>query len=202
MDALAVRNPLRSAARASLLAIVATALAATVYGAVLLPGTLTGHARRHATATLPRPAAPKIGTLVPMSFGTLRVLEARPVIGLTNRQLGNMTHGISGLIDARDAQMTITLEMTNSGPAAVDWTAADFRLQTPDGGRMYAAIAGTRETGTLDPGSSVDLGLNFVVPRDGAPLALRVRDGDQFVRVPVGHVKKAPPGTPGIAHSH
>ena len=151
MDALAVRNPLRSAARASLLAIVATALAATVYGAVLLPGTLTGHARAPAAAMPPRPAALKIGTLVPMSFGTLRVLEARPVIGLTNRQLGNMTHGISGLIDARDAQMTITVEMTNSGPDAVDWTAADFRLQTPDGGRMYppSRAPAKREPSTL-----------------------------------------------------
>jgi hypothetical protein len=202
MSALAAMQPVRFVARASLFAILAAAVAAAVYGAALLPGMLSGGSQANAAPTRPAPAAIKVGTLVPMTFGSLRVLEARPVTGLTNKQLGNMTHGISGLVDARDAQMTIAIEMTNSGRAALPWTAADFRLQTPDGGRMYAAIGGTRESGTLASGASVDLGLNFVVPRDGAPLVLRVRDGDQFVRVQVGRVRKAPPGTTGIDHGH
>jgi hypothetical protein len=120
----------------------------------------------------------------------------------SNQQLGNMTHGISGLIDARNAQMQIAIELTNSTNLANHWTAADFRLETVSGEHMYAALGGTQESGTLAPGSSVDLGLNFVVPRDGSKLVLRVRDGEQYVRVHVGRVAKAPPGTKGIQHNH
>ena len=204
MNALAPRQPRRLLlARGMLVAIVASAVAIAAYGVALVPGTIFGHA---SGPSIPQPAAVAstyaVGVAAPTSFGSLRVLEARPVTGLTNAQLGNMAHGISGLIDARDAQMEVEIELTNSTSSAQTWDAADFRLATGGEEHMYAAIGGTRESGTLDPGASVDLGLNFVVPRDGAQLALRVRDRDQFVRVHVGSVKRAPKGTVGVLHDH
>ena len=205
MEAIAHREPLRLAARALLLAIAVAAIAVAAYGLWLVPGALGLGAGRSdaATAVLPPQPVLAIGKPARTTFGQLRVLSARPVTGLTNQQLGNMTHGVSGLIDARNAQMQIAIELTNSKTLASDWTAADFRLETVSGEHMYAALGGTQEAGTLQPGSSVDLGLNFVVPRDGAKYVLRVRDGEQYVRVRVGRVAKAPAGTKGIQqHSH
>ena len=203
MDVVAVTEPRRLAARSALWAIVAIALVAAAYGALVLLGLVPGGPQRVAASRpAPQQGVLAIGTPVRASFGTLRVLEAHPVAGLTNKQLGSMTHGISGLIDARDAQMEVDVEMTNSTTAPKRWTAADFRLETVDGAHMYAAVGGTRENGTLVPGASVELGLNYVVPRDDAPLVLRVRDGEEFVRVYVGSVGKAPAGTKGLDHDH
>ena len=204
MEAIAHRQPLRFAARALLLAIAAVAIAIAGYGLWLVPGAMglgAGHPDA-STAVLPSQPVLAIGKPARTTFGHLRVLDARAVTGLTNQQLGNMSHGISGLVDARNAQMQVSIELTNAKTFANHWTAADFRLETVSGEHMYAAIGGTQEDGTLEPGSSIDLDLNFVVPRDGAHLVLRVRDGDQFVRVRVGRVAKAPPGTKGIEHNH
>jgi hypothetical protein len=203
MEALAVSQPRRLAARSALWTIVAIAFMTFAYGASLLPGLVAGGPERVAAGRpVPQQGVLALGTTARASFGTLRVLEAHPVAGLTNKQLGSMTHGISGLIGARDAQMEVDVEMTNSTTASKRWTAADFRLETVDGAHMYAAVGGTRENGTLVPGASVELALNYVVPRDDAPLVLRVRDRDEFVRVYVGSVGKAPAGTKGLDHDH
>ena len=204
MEATAHRQPLRLAARALLLTIAIVAIAVAAYGLWLVPGAMGLGAGQPdaATATLPPQPVLAIGKPARTTFGHLRVLDAHAVTGLTNQQLGNMTHGISGLIDARNAQMQVAIELSNSTHLATHWTAADFRLETVSGEHMYAALGGTQESGTLAPGSSVDLGLNFVVPRDGSKLVLRVRDGEQYVRVHVGRVAKAPPGTKGIQHNH
>ena len=204
MEATAHRQPLRLAARALLLTIAIAAIAVAAYGLWLVPGAmgLGAGSKDAATVTLPPQPVLAIGKPARTTFGHMRVLDAHAVTGLTNQQLGNMTHGISGLIDARNAQMQVAIELTNSTNLANHWTAADFRLETVSGEHMYAALGGTQESGTLAPGSSVDLGLNFVVPRDGSKLVLRVRDGEQYVRVHVGRVAKAPPGTKGIQHNH
>ena len=204
MEATAHRQPLRLAARALLLTIAIAAMAVAAYGLWLVPGAMGLGAGQQDSATVALPPQPvlAIGKPARTTFGHMRVLDAHAVTGLTNQQLGNMTHGISGLIDARNAQMQVAIELTNSTTLANHWTAADFRLETVSGEHMYAALGGTQESGTLQPGSSVDLGLNFVVPRDGSKLVLRVRDGEQYVRVHVGRVAKAPPGTKGIQHNH
>ena len=203
MNAFAPRQPRRLLARGTLVAIVVAAVAVAMLGGALVPGAIFGH---DSGTSIPQTAAVAstyaVGVAAPTSFGTLRVLEARPVTGLTNAQLGNMSHGISGLIDARDAQMEVEVELTNSTGSAQTWNAEDFRLATGGEEHMYAAIGGTRESGSLSPGATVDLGLNFVVPRDGAQLALRVRDRDHYVRVHVGRVKRAPKGTVGVLHDH
>ena len=113
-----------------------------------------------------------------------------------------MTHGISGLIDARSSQLQVSIAMTNSKYVAAHWTAADFRLEAARSGREFAPVGGTDESGTLAPGSSLDLVLNYVVPRNGDHFTLRVRDGNRFVRVHLIQVGKAPPGTKGFDHAH
>ena len=50
-----------------------------------------------------------IGDSAAMSFGSLRVMDARVAPGLTNQQLAGMTHGISGLIDARSSQLQVSI---------------------------------------------------------------------------------------------
>jgi hypothetical protein len=129
-------------------------------------------------------------------------MAARVAPGLTNQQLAGMTHGISGLIDARSSQLQVSIVMTNSKYVTAHWTAANFRLEAARSGREFAPVGGTNESGKLAPGSSLDLVLNYVVPRTGDHFTLRVRDGSRFVRVHLIQVGKAPPGTKGFNHAH
>jgi hypothetical protein len=203
MHALALIQPRRLAARASALAVIAIALALAAYGASLVPGTLGSE--RAAPASLgatAHKAVFAIGDRAAVSFGALSVLDARVAAGLTNQQLAGMTHGISGLIDARSAQLQVSIAMTNSKYVPTHWTAADFRLEAARSGREFAPVGGTDESGTLAPGSSLDLVLNYVVPRNGDHFTLRVRDGNRIVRVHLIQVGKAPPGTKGFDHAH
>jgi hypothetical protein len=203
MDAFAIAQPRRLAARASLIAIVVLAVALAAYGASLIPGTL-GSERAQPTqaGALKHKAIFAIGDLAPVSFGAISVIDAKVIAGLTNQQLGGVAHGISGLIGPKTAQLQVTMTMTNSKYAAAPWTAADFRLMSDSTGREFAPVGGTSEHGTLAPGSSLDLNVNYVVPRDGDHYTLRVRDGRSLVRVHLIQVGKAPPGTKGLDHSH
>jgi hypothetical protein len=203
MDALALRQPRRRATRASLLAIIAVAVALAAYGATLIPRTFDSERAQPASiGPVAHKAIFAIGDRAPISFGAFSVLEARVAAGLTNQQLGGMTHGVSGLIDARSSQLQVSIAMTNSKYVAAHWTAADFRLEAARSGREFAPVGGTNESGQLAPGSSVDLVLNYVVPRTGDHFTLRVRDGNRFVRVHLIQVGKAPPGTKGFDHPH
>jgi hypothetical protein len=203
MSAFAIGQPRRAVARGALVAIVAAAVAIAAYGASLIPGTLgTERAQPAAAAALGHKTIFAIGDAAPTSFGALGVVEARVAPGLTNQQLGGMTHGISGLIGARTSQLQVSLVVTNSTYAGTPWTAADYRAVSARTGREFAPVGGTSESGTLAPGSSLDLVLNYVVPRNGDHYVLRVRDGNRFVRVHLIQVGKAPPGTTGLDHSH
>ena len=203
MDALALRQPHRVAARASLVAVVSVAVAVAAYGAWLIPGTLgTERAQPATLGPLQHKAIFAIGDRAPISFGALSVVEARVTSGLTNQQIGGMPHGVSGLIDARSGQLQVSLALTNSTYAAAHWSAADFRLEAARSGREFAPVGGTNESGSLAPGASLDLVLNFVVPRNGDHFTLRVRDGERLVRVHLIQVGKAPPGTKGFDHAH
>jgi hypothetical protein len=199
MEALAPRL----AARATLFAIVAVVVAIAAYGASLIQGTFGAERTQPVSAGAPaHKAIFAIGDRAPVSFGALSVLGARVAPGLTNQQLGGVTHGISGLIDARSSQLQVSISLTNSKYAAAHWTAADFRLEAARSGREFAPVGGTDESGKLPPGSSLDLVLNYVVPRNGDHFTLRVRDGKTFVRVHLIQVGKAPPGTKGFDHAH
>jgi hypothetical protein len=203
MDALALRQPRRFAARASLVAVVSVAVAVATYGAWLIPGMLGSERPQPASlGPLQHKAIFAIGDRAPLSFGALSVLDARVTSGLTNQQIGGMTHGVSGLIDARSGQLQVSMAMTNSRYAAARWSAADFRLEAARSGREFAPVGGTSESGSLAPGASLDLVLNFVVPRNGDHFTLRVRDGESVVRVHLIQVGKAPAGTKGFDHAH
>ena len=144
MHALALRQPRRLAARASVIAIIAVAVALAGYGASLIPGTLGSERAAPATAgALAHKAVFAIGDRAPVSFGALSVLDARVAPGLTNQQLGGVTHGISGLIDARSSQLQVSIALTNSKYVAAHWTAADFRVDAARSGREFAPVGGT-----------------------------------------------------------
>jgi hypothetical protein len=203
MQALALKQPRRFAARATLIAVVATTVAIAAYGAALIPGTFgTERTQQVPLGVLKHKPVFAIGETAPVSFGALQVTAARVANGLTSQQLAGVTHGISGLIDARSSQLQVSIAMTNSKYVDAHWTAADFRLEAARSGREFAPVGGTKEGGTLAPGSSLDVALNFVVPRNGDHFTLRVRDGNGFVRVHLIQVGKAPPGTKGFNHAH
>jgi hypothetical protein len=203
MEAFALTHPRRFVARAILLTIVAAAIAVAAYGATLIPGTLG--AQRTQAASPPALKHKPIFSIrdsAPMSFGALQVVDARVAPGLTDQQLGGMSHGISGLIGAKTAQLQVSMEMTNTTYAPTPWTAADFRVEAARTGREFAPVGGTKESGKLAPGASLDLVLNYVVPRNGDHFTLSVRDGQSLVRVHLIQVGKAPPGTKGLHDEH
>jgi hypothetical protein len=203
MQALALTHPRRLVARALLLTIVAVAVAAAAYGATLIPGTMGAQRTQPATqAALKHKPVFALRESAPMSFGALQVVDARVAPGLTDQQLGGMSHGISGLIGANTAQLQVSMEMTNTTYAPAPWTAADFRAVAARTGREFAPVGGTKESGKLAPGASLDLVLNYVVPRNGDHFTLNVRDGQSLVRVHLIQVGKAPPGTKGLHDEH
>jgi hypothetical protein len=203
MHALVLRQPRRFAALASLLTIVTVSAAVAAYGAWLIPGTFGAERTQPVSVgTLKHKAIFALGDAAPLSFGAMSVVDARVTSGLTNQQIGGMTHGVSGLIDAREAQLQVSMALTNSTYAAAQWSAANFRLEAARSGRQFAPVGGTKESGLLAPGASLDLVLNFVVPRNGDHFTLRVRDGESVVRVHLIQVGKAPKGTKGFDHAH
>jgi hypothetical protein len=203
MHVFALTQPRRFAARAIVLLMVAAAVAVAAYGASLIPGALgTQQSQPTALRTLRHKPVFAILEAAPMSFGSLQVVDARVAPGLTNQQLGGMSHGISGLIGAKTAQLQVSMELTNSTYAPAPWSAADYRVEGARTGREFAAVGGTKESGELAPGASLDLVLNYVVPRNGDHFTLSVRDGESLVRVHLIQVGKAPAGTKGLDHAH
>ena len=187
---------------ARLIAVVAIAVALAAYGASLIPGTLgtertpPAHSARSSTRRSSPSAIGGHELRRPQRAGRAR----RPGPDEPAARRHDARHL---RLDRRALVTAAGLDRDDELPVRpTHWTAADFRLEARAAGREFAPVGGTNESGTLAPGSSLDLVLNYVVPRNGDHFTLRVRDGNRFVRVHLIQVGKAPPGTKGFSHAH
>jgi len=142
-------------------------------------------AARHHTVTLHSAGA------------TYTITHVEQVSGLTDADLGGMSHGIQGLVGVDKMLIRISVTVT-AGDAAATY---DPQLLTAVSSRSPAVIhpaGGSLTGGRLRAHSHIEGSLSYVVPRDGARITLRV--GNQSTTVPLIQTDDAPPGAD--QHNH
>lgn len=165
----------RSLPVASLLTVLALA-ALAVLGASRLPALLrpTSHA-----------PAPMVVTT---SFGAVTLAGYELLDGPTAQELGGVTHGIGGYVDAKHA--LVRVHLTLGGADALVPTSA-FTLRLPDGNVVDPGMS-TLPGAVLPAGADMDSSLSYVVPRASGSYTLLVRDGGTTTEVPLGAVTAVP----------
>ncbi len=202
------RRP-RGVVRPVLLLLLLVGLVATaVAGAVVGVGLITHRSERAASRALAAPTRPGlgIGDSVRTSFGALTVREAQVNDGLSEEDLGGMTHGVSALVGAGLAQVEVSLTLANTAGRPAVVTAGQFRLVTrlgdaPDGAPVAPSTT-TLSAAALPGRSVVDTRLGFVVPTDGSAMWLEYTDPGRSapLRVALGRTDRV--AAPPAAHEH
>ena len=102
-----------------------------------------------------------------------RITHVEQVTGLADADLGGMSHGIQGLVTEGKALVNVTLVVTADGTGGA-YDAGVLRVVGTSGSTaLTAPVGGTLAAGRLRPHSHIEGSLSFVVPRNGAQLALR-----------------------------
>lgn len=161
--------------------------------AILVVGALGGW-----RPAAPGPTGPKKPTLV-VGGATYTVLHAEQVQGLSDSDLGGMSHGVQSLVSADKALVVVTLvvaagDLSRSFDPAVLHA---FALGAPVG---YTPVGGTLAAGKLRAHGRMEGSLSFIVPRKGAQLVLRAPGGARDV--PLLRVDVAPLGADTSGHVH
>jgi len=143
-------------------------------------------------------AAARHHTLTLHSAGaTYTITHVEQVTGLTDADLGGMSHGIQGLVGVNKMLIRVSLVVA-AGDVA---TTYDPQLLTAVSSHSPAVIhpaGGSLTGGRLRAHSRIEGSLSYVVPRDGARITLRI--GNQSTTVPLVQTDDAPPGVD--VHNH
>jgi hypothetical protein len=115
---------------------------------------------------------------VPTSFGLVTVESVRHIDGLTHRSLAGVTHGVSGLVSSRHAQVQVAVAITNRTARPIHYTSERFALRTtrPGIAVTYAVRGGDLPDSRLRPHAAIEGHLTFTIPREDANLVLVLRD--------------------------
>lgn len=173
--------------RSSALTLRAVALIAAV-----LVGTALGGWRAASMAA----AGPDPSTLV-VNGVSYTVTHAEQVKGLSDADLGGMSHGVQSLVTDDKALINVTLVVT-AGDSPSSYDAGVFRAYAVGSSVAVSPVGGTLNPGRLGANARIEGSLSFIVPRNGAQLTLRV-PGDAR-EVPLLQVDDAPAGVGGHQH--
>lgn len=168
-----------------------TPRAVVLIAAVLIAATIGGWRAVSMGAVRPDPS-----TLV-VNGVSYTVSHAEQVHGLSDSALGGMSHGIQSLVTDDKALVTLHLVVT-AGDSPASYDAGVLRVFTADSAAGEPPVGGLLTPGRLAPHSSIEGYLSFVVPRNGAQVALGA-PGDSR-EVPLLAVDEAPAGAG--AHLH
>jgi hypothetical protein len=143
-------------------------------------------------------AAPKPdpSTLVVNSV-SYNVTHAEQVKGLSDADLGGMSHGVQSLVSDDKALVTVTLVIT-AGDSATSYDASVMRAFATGSPVAVAPVGGTLAPGQLMAHARIEGTLSFVVPRNGAQIALRAPNDPR--EVPLLQVDVAPAGAGDHPH--
>ena len=143
-------------------------------------------------------AAARQHTLTLHSSGaTYTITHVEQVTGLSDADLGGMSHGIQGLVGVKQMLIRVSVSVA----AGNSPTTYDPQLLTAVSSRSPAVIhplGGSITGGPLRAHSHIEGSLSYVVPRDGARITLRI--GNQSTTVPLVQTDDAPPGAD--VHQH
>lgn len=127
---------------------------------------------RHVSSVLRGPRDPMSLQVNGISY---RVLHVEQVSGLSDADLGGMSHGVASLVSTDRALVRVTLEVAApDGGAGYDTSV----LRAVAGTVPLVPVAGSMERGSLRPGGHLEGALSYVVPRNGAQLVLTARGQD------------------------
>ncbi len=195
-------RPTRSGSRPLVVPLLAAVIALlAVVGGVLAVQMVRAGAGTDVTAT---------GASAHTSFGSVAVHQSEVLNGLTSSSLGGMSHGISGLVKAGQAEIAVTVTLTNTDKRSVRYAADQFRLRAGAAAPTGTAIApgGTSlSSGELSRGGTVEGTLSFVTPVNGSHLWLQFADGGHLITLPLSATAKDgssvdgnAPAAPGDQH--
>lgn len=162
---------------------VLTVRAVALIVAVLVGTALGGWRAVSMAATKPDPS-----TLV-VNGVSYTVTHAEQVKGLSDSELGGMSHGIQSLVSDDKALVTVTLAVT-AGDSPSSYDASVLRAFATGSSVAISPVGGTLAPGQLTAHARIEGSLSFVVSRDGAQLALRAPLDSR--EVPLLQVDSAP----------
>ena len=189
----------------ALLIILAVGVQIAVLGAYIGSRALrsddSGHAHSAAAQTDAKPLY-GIASDVRTSFGSIVVGSAQSLKGLGSKPLGGVNHGIAGYVGPTEAQVQVTVDITNRTRNPIPYSPSQFTLISG----KAAPITATRSSikpATLLPDAAVEATLIFVAPRKGQKLQLAFQDRGRETPflVDLGRVDTAPKGTDDHTHS-
>lgn len=154
---------------------------------MVLVGTALGGWRAASMAA----AKPDPSTLV-VNGVSYMVTHAEQVKGLSDSDLGGMSHGIQSLVSDDKALVNVTLVVT-AGDSPSSYDASVLRAFGTGSSVAVPPVGGTLAPGQLTAHARIEGSLSFVVPRNGAQLALRAPSDSR--EVPLLQVDDAPAGS-------
>jgi hypothetical protein len=150
----------------------AVALALVAGGVVATVATLRPAPGSDGSAlTGPGPFA--VGQAVRTDIGVVRVTNVESLGGLSAQDLGGANHGIAGLVDADQAQVQVTLRLTNDTGSAVKYSPSQITMRSGSD-KAVKAMSSTMPESELHAGSSLEGTLGFVASRTGSSLRLEL----------------------------
>jgi hypothetical protein len=151
--------------------------------AVLVATGIGGWRAASMAATRPGPSSLVVNGV------TYTVEHAEQVKGLSDADLGGMSHGVQSLVPDDKALVTVTLVVT-AGDSPSTYDASVFRAFAAGSLVGVPPIGGTLSPGRLSAHARIEGSISFVVARDGARLGLRAPNESR--EVPLLAVDEAP----------
>jgi hypothetical protein len=167
---------------------------ALLLGGVLLMVTVFGgwHAAAALTSGHQDPRSLQVGA------ATFTITSAEQVVGLSDDELGGMSHNIQGLVT--DKQLLVRVGMTvSAGSSQTSFDPAVLKVYAAGSKVAIPPVGGSFSAGKLAAHGRIEGSLSFVVNRSGARLTLRA---DHVAgSVPLLQLENGPAGTGGHDHS-
>lgn len=143
-------------------------------------------------------AAARHHTLTLRSAGvTYTITHVEQVTGLTDADLGGMSHGIQGLVGVDKMLILVSLTVS-AGDSATTYDPQTLTAVSTRSPAVIPPVGGSLTGGPLRAHSHIDGSLSYVVPRDGARITLRI--GNSLKTVPLVQTDDAPAGAD--VHQH
>jgi hypothetical protein len=132
----------------------------------LLVLSIAAFGARHVVSVLQGPADPMTLQVNGISY---RVLHVEQVNGLSDSDLGGMSHGVNSLVPTDQALVRVTLDVAAPEEDAGYDTAV---LRALADSVTLEPVPGSMQKGLLRRGGHLEGALSYVVPRNGAQLRL------------------------------
>lgn len=145
-----------------------------------------------------------VGQAVPTSFGSVTVTHVEQVNGLTDEQLGGMSHGIGSFVPPDKVQVEVSVTLTNRLDYLVPYAPDAFALLTNKSNDPVGEDWSSIQPGLLQPRSNIEATFRFITARDDSQLWLGFREdaSDKPVRVSLGQADQAPPDAQPAGDQH